>query len=57
MELCGTPLGSSDYIALANAYDTLFVAGVPTFDSERSVWPSPRSLVCRAFDLGKPRYL
>jgi cell division protein ZapE len=34
-ELCGQPLGASDYAAIAGRYDTLFVEGVPVMAKSR----------------------
>ena len=35
-ELCGRPLGAADYIALAQAYHTVFVIDIPAMSLE--VW-------------------
>lgn len=35
-ELCETPLGSADYLQLAQRYDTLVVDGIPKLDRTRS---------------------
>ncbi len=34
-ELCCTPLGSSDYLRIAHAFNTVFLEGVPTLDYRR----------------------
>ena len=34
-EICGRPLGSSDYLAIAEAFDTVIVSDVPRMDYER----------------------
>ncbi|SDR23861.1 cell division protein ZapE [Pseudovibrio sp. Tun.PSC04-5.I4] len=34
-ELCGTPLGSSDYLRIAHAFNTVFLEGVPALDRAR----------------------
>lgn len=34
-ELCGTPLGASDYLRIAHAFNTVFLEGVPALDKAR----------------------
>lgn len=35
-QICDIPLGSRDYVRLANAFDTIFIDGVPQFGRTRS---------------------
>lgn len=34
-QLCGSPLGASDYLRIAHAFNTVFLEGVPTLDYTR----------------------
>lgn len=47
-ELCGRPLGSADYLAVAAAFHTVFLAGVPALSMQAGGRPGARAAGGRA---------